>query len=90
MWDIGDEAIRIARAYVKAGIVTPNSRSDAIHVAMATVSNCAAIVSWNFRHIVHFQKIPLYNAVNALHGYPDIVICSPQEVIDYEDENQDI
>jgi hypothetical protein len=27
------------------------------------------IISWNFKHIVHFQKIPKYNAVNALNGY---------------------
>jgi hypothetical protein len=43
------------------------------------------IVSWNFRHIVHFQKMPLYNAVNALHRYPAIEIHSPAEVIEDED-----
>jgi predicted nucleic acid-binding protein len=90
MLSVGDEEIRLSEAYMKAGIVTPNSAEDAMHVALATVSNCAAIVSWNFRHIVHFQKIPLYNAVNALYGYRNIAICSPQEVIDYEDENQDL
>ena len=45
------------------------------------------IVSWNFRHIVHFQKIPLYNAVNKLHGYAELGIYSPQEIITYEDED---
>ena len=35
-------------------------------VALATVSKCSLIVSWNFKHIVHFEKIPLYNAVNTL------------------------
>jgi predicted nucleic acid-binding protein len=84
------EDVRLAEAYVKAGILTPKSLEDAMHVAMATISDCSAIVSWNFRHIVHFQKIPLYNAVNAIHGYRNIAICSPQEVIDYEDENQEV
>ncbi len=50
-------------------------------------SNCHAIVSWNFRHIVHFQKIPLYNAINLANGYGSIAIHTPQEVILYEEEN---
>jgi hypothetical protein len=44
------------------------------------------IVSWNFQHIVHFHKIPLYNAMNTLKGYQQIAIFSPREVIQYEDE----
>jgi hypothetical protein len=51
------------------------------------VTGCSLIVSWNFRHIVHFEKIPLYNAVNTLKGYSSIAIYSPQEVIKYEDED---
>ena len=44
------------------------------------------IVSWNFQHIVHFQKIPLYNAINMLQGHQTLAIFSPREVIRYEDE----
>ena len=60
--------------------------TDALHVALATASGVFMIVSWNFRHIVNFQKIPKYNAVNKLHGYNDIAIYSPLEVIEHEDE----
>ncbi|MHC4326070.1 MAG: hypothetical protein ACYSUX_17510 [Planctomycetota bacterium] len=31
------------------------------------------------------QEIPMYNAVNTLHGYREISIYSPMEVIEYED-----
>ena len=55
-------------------------------MALATVAECALIVSWNFQYIVHFQKIPLYNAMNTLKGYQQIAIYSPREVIEYEDE----
>ncbi len=51
---------------------------------LATVAGCRLIISWNFKHIVHFQKIPLYRAVNALKGYAEINIYSPPEVINYE------
>ena len=61
------------------------SLADALHVAMATVSECELIVSWNFKDIVHFEKIPKYNAVNVLNGYGQIDIHSPLEVISHDD-----
>ena len=78
---------RIKLEDLKEEIVSRKSVDDAMHVALATVSNARMIVSWNFKHIVNFQKIPLYNAVNKLKGYDSIEIYSPQEVIEYEDEN---
>ena len=42
-----------------------------------------AIRKRNFKHIVHYNKIPLYNAVNTLKGYKEILIHSPLEVIEY-------
>ena len=81
------ETIQLQQAYLGAGIVSERFATDALHVALATVSGASMIVSWNFRHIVNFQKIPKYNAVNKLHGYSDIAIYSPLEVIEYEDED---
>lgn len=84
--DVTSDALDLRDAYLQAGIVTPAYSDDGLYVALATVSGCELIVSWNFRHIVHFQKIPLYNAVNTLRGFASIAIFSPQEVIRYEDE----
>lgn len=81
------EATRLQAAYLSASILTDKSSDDALHVAIATVSECSIIVSWNFKHIVHFDKIPLYNAVNRQNGFPEIAIYSPREVIEYEDED---
>jgi len=84
---ITDEALRLHRAYLEAGIVGERQGDDALHVALATAAGCAVIVSWNFRHIVHLEKIPLYNAINTMNGYNPIAIHSPLEVIEYgEDE----
>lgn len=83
-----EERVLVLRdAYVAAGIVTEKWADDAAHVAAATVAEADLIVSWNFRHIVHFDKIRLYNAVNAMRGYRLLEIRSPLEVIDYEDED---
>lgn len=81
------EALHLRDTYLSRGILTPKWLDDALHVALATVSSCNVIVSWNFKHIVHSQKIPLFNAVNVLEGYDAISIYSPREVIYYEDED---
>jgi len=83
---VSESAVTLQTAYVSAGIITPRWSDDALHVALATVAGADLIVSWNFRHIVHFEKAPLYNAVNRLHGYREVAIHSPNEVIAYEDE----
>ena len=82
---ISAKAVRLRDEYLAAGIVGPASRDDAQHVALATVLDCWTIVSWNFRHIVHARKIPLYNGVNRGQGYKEIAIHTPQEVIEYEE-----
>ena len=81
---VSEEALKLREAYLKANIVTRKSSNDALHVALATVNNCPIIVSWNFKHIVHYDKISLYNSINILEGYQQIAIYSPLEVISYE------
>lgn len=85
---ISDEALDLQQAYLDAGILTGRWADDALHVALATVADCGLIVSWNFRHIVHFEKIPQYNAVNARYGYRQLAIYSPQEVLHYGNEEE--
>ncbi|MCD6394224.1 MAG: type II toxin-antitoxin system VapC family toxin [Planctomycetes bacterium] len=83
--EITDSALQLQQSYIEAGIVSEKYATDAMHVALATVSSADLIVSWNFKHIVNFQKIPLYNAVNALNRFAEIAIYSPLEVIENED-----
>ena len=40
------------------------------------------MVSWNFKHIVHFEKIRGYQGVNLVRGYHTIPIHTPREVIE--------
>lgn len=86
MVSVDSATLALRESYLKQGIITENSSNDALHVALATTAKCDLIVSWNFKYIVHFEKIPKYNAVNILQGYSKIGIFSPLEVITYEDE----
>ena len=81
-----EEALAVRDAYLRAGILSPKWTTDALHVAISSVARCSCIVSWNFRHIVHADKILLYNAVNSVHGLPPLRIHSPPEVLRYGDE----
>lgn len=77
-----DEMLALRDAYLEAKVVGPQSENDALHVAAATVLHENMILSWNFRHIVHYDKIRGFNAINRLRDYPVIDIFSPLEVIE--------
>ena len=76
------EALR--QAYLDAKVVGPASATDAEHIAIATIARADMIVSWNFKHIVHYEKIAGYLSVNMRRGYGAIGIFSPKEVVSYE------
>ncbi len=84
MASVSDEVVALHAAYLRERIVAPKWATDALHVALASVQRCAILVSWNFKHIVHFRKIAAYNAVNVGEGYSSLSIHTPQEVVDYE------
>jgi hypothetical protein len=87
VYEIPESAVVLRDCYLSAGIVGSRSVADATHVAHATVLKCRVIVSWNFKHLVHFEKILRYNEVNTREGYHEIAIHTPQEVISYAEED---
>ena len=82
--NVDRESVILRQAYIDLGIVTNNHLADALHVAMTTVYGCSMIVSWNFKHIVHHYKIPLYNEINRSLGYAPIGIYTPSEAVENE------
>ena len=78
------EVAALQQAYLEAKVVGPASAADAEHIAIATVARADMIVSWNFRHIVHYEKIAGYLSVNLRLGYGPIGIYSPKEMVSYE------
>jgi hypothetical protein len=80
------EVQRLTDVYVREKIVTPKYRTDASHVAYATVHACAGLVSWNFTHIVHEEKARLFNVANATQGYPPQFIATPKEILSHGKE----
>lgn len=82
---VDEQVYELAEAYINAGALGEGSREDAVHVAAATVAGADLVLSWNFRHIVRYDRIRMFNGVNALKGYRPLDIRSPLEV-DYGGE----
>jgi len=71
----------LTQKYMDEKIVSESYRSDALHIAIATVTGVDVLVSWNFKHIVNLNRIKLFNSVNLKEGYNLLEIRTPLEVI---------
>lgn len=75
------DASVLAEAYIDAGVLSPRHRNDCLHVAIATLSHCDFLISWNFRHLANVRRSTAFIAVNQLHGYnKELKIYNPLEV----------
>ena len=77
-----DDARTLAQAYADAGAVRASSQADALHVALATLAGADVLASWNFKHMVNWRRIEVYNDVNLAKGHSRIDIRTPQELHD--------
>lgn len=82
--DLSNEADTLAETYIKEKILGQASMNDAYHIAIASVNRLDCLISWNFRHIVNFDKIKMFNSINLKLGYPLIDIRTPLEFFKYE------
>jgi len=67
------EAVQLARAYLREGVLTEKYLLDAQHIAVATLGRVDVMVSWNFKHIVNLNRIRLDGFVKS-RIFPFIVI----------------
>lgn len=80
----GVQAAQLQEAYERRNVLTSRYRDNLLHIALATAANVDVLVSWNFRHIVHMDKIRMFNAVNLELGYKPLVIHTPREVMSHD------
>ena len=78
------DADELANLYVEGKIIPQKHRTDAQHIAVATVNNMDMILSLNFKHIVRKKTIVMTGRINVDFGYRPIEIYSPMEVVDRE------
>ncbi|MDR3181022.1 MAG: PIN domain-containing protein [Prevotellaceae bacterium] len=79
--EMSDEVKTLALLYISENALGKASRNDAYHIALASVNRIDCLISWNFKHIVNYDKIKMFNAINMKFGYPLIDIRSPLEFL---------
>lgn len=79
------EADTLSQAYVESGALPQGSLRDANHIAIATVCQLDAIVSWNMKHIANVARKERVRALNISQGYlKELEMITPLEVSEYE------
>ncbi len=78
--EITPEVEALANRYIECGALGEAMRADALHIAIATVSDVDVLASWNFRHMVNLHRIRRYNDVNRQLGFPPLDMRTPMEL----------
>ncbi|MEK6794440.1 MAG: hypothetical protein AABZ39_06670 [Spirochaetota bacterium] len=76
----------VAQGYIEHGIIPRKKIEDALHIAISTVFEIDALVSWNYRHLANLYKERKIVSRNMSEGYSHTLrICTPMEVM-YEND----
>lgn len=72
-----EEMSALADEYLKTGVLTEKSYNDCRHIAIASVSACKYILSWNMKHFVKRKTIEMVQTVNQRLGVFQPSILTP-------------
>lgn len=76
-----NQADELAQKYCDKKIVPLDFKTDALHIAIATLWKADALVSYNFEHIVSLEVMVAVNKINKELNLKELFLCQPQEVI---------
>ncbi|MDR2763810.1 MAG: hypothetical protein LBB90_02140, partial [Tannerella sp.] len=60
---VTDEVEALKNLYISEKALGQASENDAYHIALASVNRIDCLISWNFKHIVNYDKIKMFNAI---------------------------
>ncbi len=78
-------ALELADKFVNFGVLREKNLDDCRHIAVAILSGCDIIVSWNFKHIVNPKTIRGVKTITTAEGHKDLMICTPSMLIEEGD-----
>ena len=80
-----DDAIKkMADIYIFEGMISEKKRTDSLHMAAAAVNGLDMIITMNLRDICKLKTKQMIGRINKQHGYRNVAICSPREVVENE------
>jgi predicted nucleic acid-binding protein len=84
--EIVPEVATLADAYFEALQIPEKARLDAYHLALTAWHGMDFLVSWNCTHIVSGRVRRTIETINAQFGIRTPVICTPEELMEPEDD----
>ena len=86
--DTGREAAELAQKLLDQAALPRTAAGDAAHIAIAVTNGVDYLVTWNFRHIANAAMRSRIESVCRQAGYRPPLICSPNELMepDHEDD----
>ena len=82
---ITEESDQLADIYIRNGVFSERYRLDSSHVAIASIHGLDFLLSFNFGHINKIKTKRMTARINKEEGYQEVTICTPMEVLDYEE-----
>lgn len=84
--EVSDNAGDLAKHLLSSRLVPAKAALDAVHVAVASVHGMDFLATWNFKHIANPHIQTRLRLVVAEFGVHLPVICTPEELLNDEDD----
>ncbi len=79
--DIDESVADIVVAYVEHHVMPSDPAGDALHLALASISKCDFLLTWNCRHLANANKFSHIRRVNGLLGLFVPSLVTPLELL---------
>lgn len=80
--DVSEEAELLAARLLADAAIPEKAKTDALHIAVATVHGIDYLLTWNCKHIANAVMRPKIEAICRASGYEPPVICTPLELME--------
>jgi hypothetical protein len=84
--DATDEAGELALQLFESGAIPARAAEDAAHIAIAVANGVEYLVTWNCRHIGNATMRSQIETVCRNARYEPAIICTPEELMEPDDE----
>ena len=79
----------IANEIISRAILPPKASIDALHIAMVAHHRIQYLLTWNCKHIANAKILPRIHHVLTDLGCPIPIICTPEEMVDDDSEDNE-
>ena len=80
--DISEDVELLAAQLIAGAALPERAKTDALHIAVATVHGMDYLLTWNCKHIANAVMRPKIEAICRAAGYEPPVICTPLELME--------